>query len=151
MSKKTLKKLHIRIHAFQESWAFLVSMIYLFYRQERTHLWFQGGWGFMGVILVSFASVHLEWLHILSCFCSFCSHRYLLLVYHTESALISPKSRDGYEAITVNFISILLDAIKIWCENKRIVAKKRKRIFDKRNACVTDLCSLRFALSEKNM
>ncbi len=36
----------------------------------------------------------------------------------------------------------------ILCENKRIVAKKRKRKFEanKRNACETDLCSLRFAL-----
>jgi hypothetical protein len=64
----------------------------------------------MGVILVSFASVHLKWLHILGCFCSFCLHKYLLLVYHAESALISPESRDGDEAITVTFISILLDA-----------------------------------------
>ena len=39
----------------------------------------------------------------------------------------------------------------ILCENKRILRKKGSENFEanKRNACETDLCSLRFALKRK--
>jgi hypothetical protein len=39
----------------------------------------------------------------------------------------------------------------ILCENKRILRKKGNKNFEanKRNACETDLCSLRFALKRK--
>jgi hypothetical protein len=48
----------------------------------------------MGVISVSFALVHLEWLLSFSCFFYF-AHINIFYLYHTESALISPESRDA--------------------------------------------------------